>query len=204
MRPQFDVPVLQGTRVRLEPLSMAHAADLALAAEEDRGAYGFTWVPRGSEIEGYLRAQFQRAQEGELIPFAQIRLSDERAVGSTAYWDLRAWPGRSQTCAVEIGWTWLSASAQNTGINVEAKLLLFTHAFEALGVARVDLKTDARNERSRRAIERLGAHFEGVLRCWSASWAPGEEGQLRDSAMYSVVASEWPVTAAILRRRLGV
>lgn len=88
-------------------------------------------------------------------------------------------------------------------INAEAKLLLLTHAFETLNVTRVDLKTDARNHRSRRAIERLGAHFEGVLRSWSPSWAPGEEGLLRDSAMFSVIAPEWPAVKAALRERLA-
>jgi len=137
-----------------------------------------------------------------LVPFAQVRLSDGRAVGCTAYWDPRVWPGRSELSAVEIGFTWLAASAQGTGINVEAKFLLFEYAFEQLGVARVDLKTDARNDRSRRAIEGLGARFEGVLRSWSQSWVRGEEGRLRDSAMYSVIASEWPSCRDHLRERI--
>jgi RimJ/RimL family protein N-acetyltransferase len=197
-----DVPELHGTLVRLEPLSTHHATDLAIAADEDRRAYGFAWVPRGFEIEGYLHAQFERAEDGKLTPFAQIRLSDQRAVGCTAYWDPRAWPGRSEPCAVEIGWSWLAASAQRTGINVESKLLLLKHAFEQLALARVDIKTDARNERSRIAIEALGAQFEGVLRNWSQSWAPGEEGGLRDSAMYSIIASEWSTCEDHLQKRL--
>jgi RimJ/RimL family protein N-acetyltransferase len=88
-------------------------------------------------------------------------------------------------------------------INVEAKLLLLEHAFETLGVARVDFKTDGRNQQCRRALEGLGAHFEGVLRQWSQSHAPGEEGLLRDSVMFSVIAAEWPGTKATLRRRLA-
>jgi RimJ/RimL family protein N-acetyltransferase len=199
----LDVPVLSGRLVRLEPLANLHAADLAIAAGEDRRAYEFTWVPRPSQIEEYLHSVFQRSESGKFTPFAQIRLSDERAVGCTAYSDPRAWPGRSDLCAVEVGFTWLGATSQRTGINVEAKLLLFEFAFEQLGVARVDLKTDARNERSRRAIEGLGARFEGVLRSWSQSWAPGEVGRLRDSAMYSVIDSEWPTCQAHLRKRLG-
>jgi RimJ/RimL family protein N-acetyltransferase len=198
-----DIPALHGTLVRLEPLSKRHAADLGDASEEDRGTYAFTWVPRRPEIDEYLHAQSQRAETGKLLPYAQIRLGDERAVGCTAYWDPRPWPGRSDLCAVEIGFTWLAASAQGTGINVEAKLLLFEYGFEHLGVARVDLKTDARNERSRRAIEALGARFEGILRSWSQSWALGEEGRLRDSAIYSVIASEWPATRDHLRERLA-
>ena len=198
-----DIPVLDGALVRLEPLSMRHAPDLMIAAEEDRGAYRFTRVPRAQEVEEYLAGRFELAGSGRLVPFAQIRKADGRAVGCTAYWEPRFWPGRPDLCAVEIGWTWLAASAQRTGINTEAKLLLFEHAFENLNVVRVDLKTDARNERSRLAIERLGARFEGVLRSYSPSHAPGESGLLRDSAMFSLIAPEWPAAKAALRRRLA-
>jgi RimJ/RimL family protein N-acetyltransferase len=186
---------------------MRHAEDLAVSAEEDRSAYAFTFVPYAREVEGYIAAHSERAKKGKLAPFAQIRQGDGRAVGVTAYWDPRYWPGRSERhpglYGVEIGWTWLAASAQRTGINVEAKLMLFEYAFENLSVVRVDLKTDARNDRSRRAIGALGAHFEGVLRQWSQSHAPGEEGRLRDSAMFSVIASEWPAAKAALRSRLA-
>jgi N-acetyltransferase len=202
MHPWFESLVLDGSLVRLEPLAVRHAADLAVAAEEDRSSYGFTLVPRASEVDDYLSAQFGRAAEG-LIPFAQIRQADGRAVGCTAYWDPRSWPGRDDLRAIEIGFTWLSGSAQGSGINAEAKLLLMSHAFDNLRVARVDLKTDARNVRSRRAIEALGATFEGVLRNWSMSWAPGEEGLLRDSAMYSVVAPEWNAVRTGLIGRLA-
>jgi len=195
-------PTLAGTLVRLEPLTKAHAPALAHAADEARDTFGFTWVPPGSEITAYLGFQLERAERGVALPFAQIRRSDGRPVGCTSYVELRTWPDRSDVCAVEVGWTWLAASAQRTGINVESKLLLFEHAFEHLGVARVDLKTDARNERSRRAIERVGAQFEGVLRNWSPSWVEGEEGRLRDSAMYSVIAAEWPACKERLRERL--
>jgi N-acetyltransferase len=198
----LDVPALEGTLVRLEPLALSHADDLALAVEEDRREYAFTQVPRAGEVADFLDAHFQRAQDGKLAPFAQIRKRDGRAVGCTAFWDPRFWPGRSALCAIEIGWTWLAASAQRTGINVESKLLLFEHAFETLGVVRVDLKTDARNRHSREALEKLGATFEGVLRSWSQSHAPGEEGLLRDSAMFSVIASEWQGVRDGLRRRL--
>jgi N-acetyltransferase len=196
---RLRVPVLHGPSVRLEPLAMRHAPDLARAAEEDRSSYGFTMVPRAAEVEEYLTAQLDR--DG-LTPFAQVLIQDGTAVGCTAFWDPREWPGRHDLRAIEVGWTWLAASAQGAGINTEAKLLLFTYAFETLGVARVDLKTDARNERSRRAIERLGARFEGVLRSWSPSWAPGESGKLRDSAMFSVVAAEWPTVKSTLHTRL--
>jgi RimJ/RimL family protein N-acetyltransferase len=197
-----DVPVLQGGLVRLEPLSSRHSADLAVAAEEDRESYGFTGVPRASEMDDYLTERSERARNGGMVPFAQVRLGDGRAVGVTTYHDPRFWPGRpGELCAVEIGGTWLAASAQRTGINIEAKFLLLEYAFETLQVVRADLKTDARNERSRRAIGGLGAKFEGVLRNWSPSHVPGEDGLLRDSAMFSVIAPEWPSVKAALRAR---
>lgn len=202
MIPWFPVPVLEGSLVRLEPLSLRHENDLAAAAEEDRDSYGFTLVPHAGEVGGYLAAQFERAEQG-LIPFAQIRRADGRAVGCTAFWGPRYWPDHSGLRAIEIGFTWLAASAQGTGINAEAKFLLMRHAFERLRVARVDLKTDARNARSRRALETLGFTFEGVLRNWSMSWAPGEERHVRDSAMYSVIESEWNTVRARLAGRLA-
>lgn len=203
MSQSIDAPTLQGRLVRLEPLSRSHAADLAIAAEEDRSSYDFTWVPRSTEIGAYLDSHLRRAEPGKFAPFAQIRLTDEHAVGCTAYWDPRCWPGRTDLCAVEIGFTWLAGSAQGTGVNLESKLLLLGHAFEHFGVARVDIKTDARNERSRRAIDGIGATFEGVLRNWSQSWAPNEQGQLRDSAIYSIIDSEWPHCEQQLRNRLA-
>lgn len=197
-------PVLAGALVRLEPLGGKHAADLAIAAEEGRDSYAFTGVPRGPDIGTYLAVALERAETGKFVPFAQVRTGDGRAIGVTSYWDARYWPGRpEELCAVEIGWTWLAASAQRTGINREAKLLLMEYAFETLKVARVDLKTDARNERSRRAIAGIGATFEGVLRNWSRSHAPGEDGKLRDSAIFSVTDSEWPAVKAALRARLA-
>jgi RimJ/RimL family protein N-acetyltransferase len=195
----LDVPVLPGSLVRLEPLSMSHVPGLMEAAEEDRAAYGLTWVPRATEVEEYVRAQRERPG---LTPFAQVEVAGGKAVGCTAYFDLRTWPGRDSLRALQIGFTWLAASAQGTGINAEAKLLLLTYAFETLRVVRVDLSTDARNSRSRRAIAALGARFEGVLRSWSASWAPGEEGRLRDSAMFSVIADEWPAVKSSLATRV--
>ncbi|MFC8101151.1 GNAT family N-acetyltransferase [Streptomyces sp. NPDC057363] len=185
-------PALEGTLVRLEPLGPRHAADLAVAAEEERGTYAFTWVPRADEVGAYIDAQLARAATGRLAPYAQVSLATGRAVGATAYWEPRSWLTDDTLDAIEVGFTWLARSAQGTGVNAEAKLLLFRHAFEVWHVSRVDLKTDARNSRSRAAIESVGARFEGVLRNWSRSWAPGEEGRLRDSAIYSVTAAEWP------------
>ncbi|MGW4649043.1 GNAT family N-acetyltransferase [Kitasatospora sp. NPDC004289] len=198
-----EAPVLTGAYVSLEPLTRRHAADLAEAVTEERGSYGYTWVPTADGVEDYIDTQLARAAAGKLVPFAQIRVSTGRAVGATAFWDPRPWPSGEGLRAVEVGFSWLAASAQGSGVNRESKYLLFRHAFEEWGVARVDLKTDARNARSRAAIASVGARFEGVLRNWSLSWAPGEEGRLRDSAMYSVTAEEWPECRAALERRLA-
>ncbi|MFJ5303797.1 GNAT family N-acetyltransferase [Streptomyces sp. NPDC088350] len=200
---ELRAPVLSGALVRLEPLGHRHAADLAVAAEENRGSYAFTWVPRADEVEAYIDAQLARAATGMLAPYAQVSTATGRAVGATAYWEPRSWLTDDQLDAVEVGFTWLAGSAQGTGINAEAKLLLFRHAFEEWHVSRVDLKTDARNDRSRAAIQSVGARFEGVLRNWSRSWAPGEDGRLRDSAIYSVTAAEWAACRAGLEARVG-
>lgn len=199
----LTAPALEGRLVRLEPLGHRHGADLASACEEDRSSYAFTWVPTATQVDAYIDAQLARAATGKLAPYAVVEQASGRAVGVTAYWDPRPWPDGAGLFAVEVGFTWLAASAQGRGINTEAKLLLFDHAFGVFGVARVDLKTDARNRRSRAAIESVGAAFEGVLRRWSRSWAPGEDGRLRDSAMYSIVAEEWPERRARLTARLA-
>ncbi|MCW2872215.1 GNAT family protein [Actinacidiphila oryziradicis] len=200
---KLEGPVLEGALVRLEPLDHRHAPDLAVAAEEDRSSFGYTWVPTAAEVGPYIEAQLTRAATGRLAPYAQVAKSSGRAVGATAYWEPRLWPVKGHLCAIEVGFTWLATSAQGTGLNTESKLLLFRNAFENWGAARVDLKTDARNSRSRAAIEGVGARFEGVLRNWSQSWAPGEDGRLRDSAMYSIIATEWPDCRARLEERLG-
>ncbi|MEU6093416.1 GNAT family protein [Streptomyces sp. NPDC047079] len=195
-------PVLEGELVRLEPLEHRHAADLAVAAEEHRDTYAFTWVPRAHEVGDYIDAQRARAAAGRLAPYAQIAVATGRVVGTTSYWEPRSWLSDDRLDAVEVGFTWLARSAQGTGVNAESKLLLFRHAFEGWGVARVDLKTDARNARSRAAIESVGARFEGVLRNWSRSWAPGEQERLRDTAIYSITAEEWPERRSLLEARV--
>lgn len=196
----LQVPPLTGRIVSLQPLSEGHIPDLIAAVTGDRSSYGFTLVPGPGEVEAYVAAQLSRPG---LTPLAQIRVADGRAVGCTGLWDARGWPDRDGLRAIEIGFTWLAASAQGTGINAEAKLLLMAYAFATLGVARVDLKTDARNLRCRTALERMGIPFEGVLRNWSMSWAPGEAGRLRDSAMFAVVASEWPTVRTKLENRIA-
>ena len=194
---------LEGRLVRLEPLTEAHFDGLLAACSEDRSSYGFTTVPTGSaELRSYLDRAFADRDAGEGVPFAQVERVSGRVVGTTRFTNLRLDDSGVNLYAVEIGWTWLAASAQRTGINVEAKLLLIGHAFEVWRVGRVDLKTDSRNARSQKAIGALGASFEGILRNWQPSHAEGEQGQLRDTAMFSLVAGEWPEAKLRLQARL--
>ncbi|MEU2251452.1 GNAT family protein [Streptomyces sp. NPDC019224] len=199
----LEGPVLEGSRVRLEPLGHRHAEGLSRAGQENRSSYGYTWVPGPGEVEGYIDVQLGRAAEGKLAPYVQVDRASGQVIGATAYWEPRCWRDEDSLTAIEVGFTWLAASAQGTGVNTESKYLLFRHAFEVWGVARVDLKTDARNSRSRAAIESVGARFEGVLRNWSPSWVPGEEGRLRDSAIFSITAEEWPGARARLEARIA-
>jgi RimJ/RimL family protein N-acetyltransferase len=191
------VDALEGAFVRLEPLHLGHLDGLLAAATEDRESYGFTTVPNSRDaMAEYIRELRAEHAGGEAVPFAQLRIADGRVVGATRFLNLRPH-------AVEIGGTWLATSAQGSAINPEAKLLMLTHAFQTLKLERVDLLTDARNMRSRGGILSTGARYEGTLRSWQPSRAPGEEGQLRDSAIYSIVASEWPEVRAQLERRIA-
>ncbi len=193
MPPAFETPTLCGDAVRLEALDREHVDALSIAANEDRSAYYYTSVPSSrEEVTAYVEGLLRSWRTGEVVPFVQIDARSGRAVGVTLFMTIRRVSPELPPFAVEIGGTWLAASAQRTGINTEAKYLLLRHAFEVLGVGRVDLKTDARNDRSRNAIVRIGATFEGVLRHWQPSLVPGEEGLLRDSALYSVIDREWP------------
>lgn len=203
MQPVIEVPEQHGRLVRLEPLSVGHIDALAAAAGEDHTSFAWTSVPRtpaamAHQVETLLKGQ----RVGDTIPFVQVQQSDGRALGMTRYLTLRWRPSSPSPYAVEIGGSWLAASAQRRGVNREAKLLLLTCAFEVLGVGRVDFKTDARNDRSRAAIVGIGATFEGVLRSWQPSHATGEDGLLRDTAMYSITSKEWPTVRGNLVRRI--
>jgi N-acetyltransferase len=185
--------VLAGRRVRLEPLTLDHAPALAAAAAGDRSTFGLTRVPEGvDQARAYVEDALDEAERGSSRPFATVLAESGEVVGSTRFMDLQYWPVDDRPPGVpvvaEIGATWLAPSAQRTPVNTEAKYLLLAHAFETWRVQRVSLKTDARNARSRAAIERIGARFDGVLRRFN----PAADAGLRDAAFFSILDDEWP------------
>jgi RimJ/RimL family protein N-acetyltransferase len=187
---------LDGRFVRLEPLAPHHAEDL-LAAGREPGIWTYMPMPPFDTAGDVLRwiDEARRLQEaGSDVAFATVRRSDGLVVGSTRYLDIRR-PHR----ALEIGYTWLAPEAQRTVVNTEAKYLMLRHAFEAYGAVRVQLKTDERNEKSRRAILRLGARFEGVLRNYQTR---PHDGYVRNTAMYAITDREWPEIKARLEAKL--
>jgi N-acetyltransferase len=197
-------PTLTGNHVQLEQLRVEFAEELASAGNEDRSTYGWTPVPPTTEgMERYITGLLGDQQARTVVPFVQRRLSDGALVGCTRYLRLEWWGARDLPDEVEIGGTWLAASAQRTAINTEAKYLLLNNAFDAWNVHRVSICTDARNTQSRTAILRIGAAFEGILRSHRGSYAPGEENRVaRDSAMYSVTRADWPAVKSGLEGRL--
>ena len=183
-----------GELVAVEPLSIDHEPGLVRAAEDQQV---FTWLPEDmassrERLHRWLTTSLHSAELGREVPFAIIELSTGEPVGSTRFMELRL-----EHLRVEIGWTWLASRVWGSGINVETKLLLLEHAFERVGCRRVEFKTDARNERSRGALEALGAQFEGILRKHMVV----RDGAPRDSAYYSVIDDEWPEVRALLGRR---
>ncbi len=194
---------LEGLHVRLEPLDPTHAEPLAAAAAIDRSTFIHTWVPDGVDaMRDHIDTLLAARDRAEVLPFAQRSIETGQLVGCTRFLDPQWVRGRQEPDEIEIGGTWLSIDAQRTGINTEAKLLLLTHAFETLGVWRVAICTDADNERSRQAILRIGASFEGVLRNHRAL-ANTERPMPRQTAVYSVVSDEWPAVKSGLTDRLA-
>ncbi len=201
---RLEAFTLSGTHVRLEPLDPTHADDLVAAANRDRSTYGFTAVPHDLDsMRSYIEGLLADAERNTAVPFAQRRTEMGDLVGCTRFMNVVWWPDRDTPSEVEIGGTWLTADAQRSPVNTEAKLLLLGQAFERWGVHRVAICTDARNERSRTAIERLGATFEGVIRNHRPSAGHlTETGGPRDTASYSIIPDEWPAIRARLQERL--
>jgi N-acetyltransferase len=202
-----NVP-LQGKHIRLEPLERRHIEPLAAACAGDPALYRWSPVPRGiEETTRYVETALTARDAGQAVPFATVRLVGSKVIGSTRLYNFEFWEwpaghalhGRATPDACEIGYTWLTHSAIRTAANTEAKLLMLTHAFEVWQVLRVCLHTDARNERSRAAIERIGGKFEGILR----SHRMAADYIARDSARFSFVASEWPAAKQNLIRLLN-
>lgn len=177
--------VLTGNLVRLEPLGYEHKDDLVAAAAFDEiWTYLDEPTPRTAQaVEALIQDALDEQERGGRIPFAIVDVRTNRAVGSTSYIDIRP-----QDRTVEIGWTWITPSHWGTGANTEAKFMLMRHAFEEHSAGRVAIKTDLRNERSQRAIAKLGAVREGVWRNHRLL----STGRYRDSVFYSVIDSEWP------------
>ena len=202
-----ETPELTGRHVRLEPLDLRHVDGLVAASAADPSLYQWSPVPQGrAEATRYIDTALSWRHAGTAVPFAVVRKEDGILIGSTRFWNIECWswpPGhvrhaRPTPDACEIGYTWFTRSAIRTAANTEAKLLMLAHAFETWQVLRVCFHTDARNQRSRAALERIGGKFEGILRAhrMAADFIP------RDSVRYSIVAEEWPAVKQKLSRLL--
>ena len=207
MSPEFDpvihrVPTplvvppvtLEGRAVRLEPLELSHGPDLAMVAEPDLFEHFNTVLRTPGDVDTYIREALEAAERGVERPFVIIEKSTGAPVGSTRYLDIQR---KHRT--LEIGSTWLAKRVWRSRVNTECKYLLLRHAFEELKVMRVQLKTDRRNARSRAAIERIGARFEGILR--HHMLVRGDV--VRDSACYGIIDSEWSEVKARLEEKLA-
>ena len=186
--------ILEGAQVRLEPLTLAHHAALC---EVGLDPELWQWIPyratTAQEMLAYIQSALQDQAAGTAQPFATVERSTGRVIGSTRYMNIDVTNRRR-----EIGATWIAKPWQRTAINTEAKYLMLRHAFETLDCIRVELKTDALNQKSRKAILRIGAKEEGTLRRHVVTWT----GRVRDSVYFSVLDSEWPQVKAALEAKL--
>lgn len=192
----FDRPPLAGDHVRLEPLGPEHAEGL-YEAGKDPEVWRWLNVPQPADVaqtRRMIEADLRAMDAGRLLPWAQIDAVTGEVAGTTSYYEIE--PAHRGLC---IGHTWIGVRWQRTALNTEAKLLLLERAFEVLGAIRVGWHTHHRNERSQRAIERLGARREGVLR----SHRIRPDGSVRDTVCYSMLAAEWPAARDRLRARLA-
>src|SRR4051812_6426283 len=193
----FTAPVtLTGRDVRLEPMRPDHAEGLFAASREERiwDYLPTAWPTTLDEMRGWLEWTLQQQASGSRVPFVVIDAAKEAVLGSTSYLDISE-PDRH----LEIGWTWYNPSVWRSRVNTECKYLLLRHAFETLGCVRVQWRADERNQRSRTAILRLGAQFEGILRKDRAL----HDGYVRSSAFYSMLDDEWPARKAWFEEKLS-
>ena len=185
-----------GRLVIVEPLALEHEPGLVQAASDPEM---FAWMPvdmasSAGALGDWLVGSLAAAQAGREVPFAIRDAGSGRVLGSTRFLELRL-----EHLRAEIGWTWVTRGSWSTGVNVETKLLLLSHAFERVGLRRVEFKTDSRNQRSRGALTALGASFEGILRKHMVV----RDGGARDSAYFSVIDDDWPVVKRGLQARLA-
>lgn len=185
---------LEGRYVRLEPLSLAHHAQLCEVAFDDEiWRYTTSLIKTPDDLREYIETALEWQRDGTVLPFATVDKSSGRAIGSTRFAAIERTHRR-----LEIGWTWIARDFQRTYVNTEAKYLMLNHAFENLKCMRVELKTDSLNDKSRRAISRIGAKEEGTFR--NHMIMPG--GRIRHTVYYSIIDSEWPQVKAALAEKL--
>ena len=193
-RPPEATQPLAGQHLRLEPLQHEHVPGLLAAASGGGELYRWSPVPQDeAQVRRYVETAVAARDAGQAVSFAVVRMTDDTVIGSTRFFDLGYWPwpdgvARNGPDTCEIGYTWLSRDAIRTGANTEMKRLMLTYAFEVWQVRSVCLHTDARNQRSRDAMQRIGARFEGILR----SHRLGADLNPRDSVRFSITAAEWP------------
>jgi RimJ/RimL family protein N-acetyltransferase len=191
----LPAPTLDGELVRLEPLGAEHADSLRDAASDPDV---WRWLPLNASLPDQFERWFEQmlaeVAAGRQVSFATVERASGLAIGHTSYLALRP-----EHRGLEIGWTWLRPDRWRSGVNIETKLLLLAHAFDKLECIRVEFKTDALNERSRKALEGVGAKFEGIFRSHMIVRA----NVIRDSAYYSVIAAEWPAVRELLTERLA-
>jgi RimJ/RimL family protein N-acetyltransferase len=199
--------ILHGNYINLEPMEGGHAEGLVSASVPDNSLYQWSPVPNGKEeVIKYIQTAIDLREAGSALPFVIIRVEDGAIIGSTRLWNLERWAwkpghiryGLGYPDACEIGYTWLNRSAIRSPANTESKLLLLKLAFEKWNAFSVCLHSDSRNSRSRAAIERIGAKFEGILRAHRLA----VDNIPRDSARYSIIASEWPFVKMHLEKLL--
>ena len=190
----LDPVVLDGDFVRLEPMTLEHHAGLSeVGLDPEIWRYTLVVVKTPDDMRSYMESALDLQRDGNTLPFVTIERSSGRIVGSTRFGNYD--PANRR---IEIGWTWIAPPWQRTAINTEAKYLMLTHAFQKLGCVRVELKTDVLNTPSRKAMLRIGATEEGVLRKHSLVW----DGRYRDSIYYSILDEEWPGVKQQLEKML--